>query len=66
MDDAWELLQRFTARQAAGTAQPLLDSPAKRGALRAALLVRTSGQAHAACMRSWQTALPAALLRQVG
>ena len=47
VDAAWELLQRFTARQAAGTAQPLLNSPAKRAALRAALLVRLSLRRHA-------------------
>jgi len=40
VEAAWELLQHFTHAQAAGTAQPLLATPAKRAALREALLVR--------------------------
>jgi len=46
-ETAWELLQRFTRSQAAGTAQPLLDGAAKRAALRAALLVRNFSTAYA-------------------
>ena len=39
-EQAWQLLQDFTAKEARGLAQPLLDSSEKRRRLRDALLVR--------------------------
>ncbi len=37
--EAWQLLQEFSAKEARGLAQPLLNSPDKRRRLRDALLV---------------------------
>ncbi len=51
MEAAWELLQHFTRAQAAGTAQPLLATPAKRAALREALLVRPPAAAEACVLQ---------------
>jgi hypothetical protein len=51
VEAAWELLQHFTRAQAAGTAQPLLAMPAKRAALREALLVRPPAAGEACVIR---------------
>jgi hypothetical protein len=40
VEDAWKLLTEFSAKEARGLSQPLLDSADKRRRLRDALLVR--------------------------
>lgn len=40
VEEAWQLLTEFTAKEARGLAQPLLNSAGSRQRLRDALLVR--------------------------
>lgn len=59
LDQAWELLTTFTKKQAAGLAQPLLDSPGSRAALRDALLAAAAAPRPAVGWAGWAEGSPA-------